>query len=72
MTSPFDWKGKPSVVANDKKFKPLKNGKTRSQVASEGLQKVYDRGVNSATIFINEKSNLGTTEAFNNIHRRKK
>ena len=71
MTSPFDWRGKPSVVANDKNFKPLKNGKTRSQTSTEGLQKVYDRGVNSATIFINEKSELGTTETFNKIHRKK-
>jgi len=72
MTSPFDWKGKPSVFAKDKEFKPLKNGKTRSQTSSEGLQKVYDKGINSATIFISEKSDLGTTEAFERIHRRKK
>ena len=72
MTSPFDWKGKPSVVANDKHFKLLKNGKTRSQTSSEGLQKVYAKGINSGTIFMNEKSDLGTTEAFNRIHRRKK
>jgi hypothetical protein len=72
MTSPFDWKGKPSVVANDQNFKAHKNGKTRSQISTEGLQKVYDRGVNSATIFISKKSDLGTTEAFNRIHRRKK
>lgn len=72
MTNPFDWKGKPSVVAEDKAFKPLKTGKTRSQTSTEGLQKVYAKGVNSGTIFINEKSNLGTTEAFNRIHRKKK
>ena len=72
MTNPFDWKGKPSVVAEDKQFKPLKTGKTRSQTSTEGLQKVYAKGVNSGTIFINEKSDLGTTEAFNRIHRKKK
>ena len=72
MTNPFDWKGKPSVFAKDKEFKPLKSGKTRSQVATDVLQKVYDRGINSATIFISEKSDLGTTEAFERIHRRKK
>ena len=72
MTSPFDWKGKPSVIANDRKFKPLKTGKTRSQTSTDGLQKVYAKGINSGTVFINEKSDLGTTEAFNRIHGRKK
>jgi hypothetical protein len=72
MTNPFDWKGKPSMFAKDKEFKPLKGGKTRSQVATDVLQKVYDKGINSATIFISEKSDLGTTEAFNRIHRGKK
>ena len=72
MTSPFDWKGKPSVIANDRKFKPLKTGKTRSQTSTDGLQKVYAKGINSGTVFINEKTDLGTTEAFNRIHRRKK
>ena len=74
MTSPFDWKGKPSVVASDKKFKPLKNGKTRSQTSTEGLQKVYARGVNSGTVLgLSKDQDLGyQTEMFNKIHRRKK
>ena len=74
MTSPFDWKGKPSVVANDRKFKPLKNGKTRSQTSTEGLQKVYARGVNSGTVLgLSKDQDLGhQTEMFNKIHRRKK
>lgn len=71
MTNPFDWKGKPSIFANDKHFKGHA-GRTRSQIATDVLQKVYDKGVNSATIFINEKSDTGTTEAFNRIHRREK
>lgn len=74
MTSPFDWQGKPSVVANDRKFKPLKNGKTRSQTSTEGLQKVYARGINSGTVVgISKTQDLAQqTEAFNRIHRRKK
>ncbi len=74
MTSPFDWKGKPSVVAEDKAFKPLKTGKTRSQTSTEGLQKVYARGVNSGTVLgLSKDQDLGhQTEMFNKIHRRKK
>ena len=72
MTNAFDWKGKPSIVANDMKFRAHKNGKSRSQIATEVVQKAYDKGSNVGTIFINEKSDLGTTEAFNRIHRRKK
>ena len=71
MTSPFDWKGKPSIIAKDRAFRSL-NGKSQSQHSTQGLQKVYAKGINSGTIFINEKSDLGTTEAFNRIHRRKK
>ncbi len=74
MTNPFDWKGKPSVVAEDKAFKPLKTGKTRSQTSTEGLQKVYARGVNSGTVLgLSKDQDLGhQTEMFNKIHRRKK
>jgi hypothetical protein len=72
MTNPFDWKGKPSVFAKDKEFKPLKNGKTRSQTSSEGLQKVYDKGINSATVLISDKTEGGMSEAFKRIHRREK
>jgi hypothetical protein len=34
MTNPFDWKGAPSSIA-DLSFRPSKDGRTRSQVASD-------------------------------------
>ena len=71
MTSPFDWKGKPSIIANDIMFKSF-NGKTRNQIYTETVQKSYDRGANIGTILISDKTEDGLSEAFERIHRRKK
>ena len=48
MSSPFDWRGKPSIVVNDLNFKAHKGGKSKEQIARESVQKVYDRGINHA------------------------
>lgn len=50
MTSPFDWKGKPSIFSKDKQFTPTKDGKVRSVVASETVEKVYAQGINHGTM----------------------
>lgn len=39
MPSPFDWKSAPSVLAQDKAFKPLTSGKMRSQTAAEAVDR---------------------------------
>jgi hypothetical protein len=66
MTSPFDWKGKPSQVVNDHNFKAYKGGKSRSQIATEGVQKAYDQGKNVGSIIKNDET------TFEQVHRRKK
>lgn len=50
MTSPFDWKGKPSIFASDKHFTGVAGGKTRSQLGTESVEKVFAKGINHATI----------------------
>ncbi len=73
MTSPFDWKGKPSIIANDVLFKAHKGGKSIEHIRRESVQKVYDRGVNHGTIVgVNDKTEGGLSEEFKRIHRRKK
>ena len=73
MTSPFDWKGKPSIIANDVLFKAHKGGRSIGHIRSESVQKVYDRGVNHGTILgLNETTEGGLSETFERIHRRKK
>lgn len=73
MTSPFDWKGKPSIVVNDQNFKAHKGGRSRSQIAQEVVQKVYARGINHGTVLgVSEKTEGGLTEEFKRIHGRKK
>jgi hypothetical protein len=61
----FDWKGKPSQVVNDRNFKSF-NGKTRSQIATEGLQKAYNQGKNVGTMLKDDP------ETFKKIHGEKK
>jgi hypothetical protein len=50
MTSPFDWKGKPSMFSKDTKFTPTKDGKVRSEVAAQTVEKVYAKGINHGTV----------------------
>jgi hypothetical protein len=66
MTSPFDWKGKPSIVVNDLNFKAFKNGKSKSQIATAGVQKAYDQGKNIGSVIKDDE------ETFKQIHRRKR
>ena len=69
MTSPFDWKGKPSMVVNDQNFKAHRGGKSRQQIAQEVVQKVYARGVNHGTVLgISDKTEGGLSESFRRIH----
>jgi hypothetical protein len=73
MTSPFDWKGKPSMVVNDTHYKAHKGGRSRQQIAQDVVQKVYDKGINHGTVLgVSDKTEAGLSESFNRIHRRKK
>jgi hypothetical protein len=73
MTSPFNWKGKPSIVSNDVSFKAHKGGKSRAQIYTESTQSVYDRGINHGTVLgISEKIEGGLSEEFKRIHGGKK
>ena len=73
MSSPFDWRGKPSIVVNDLNFKAHKGGKSKEQIARESVQKVYDRGINHGTVLgVSEKTEGGLTAEFKRIHRRTK
>ena len=65
MTNPFDWKGKPSIIANDRAFKAM-NGKSQSQHSIEALQKVYAKGINTGSIHNTDP------KTFEQVHRRKK
>lgn len=53
MTSPFDWRGAPSIFSGDKTLKPTKvSGKSMSQLASDKKAKLQaQHGVNPGTIY---------------------
>lgn len=40
MTSPFNWQGQPSIFRHDKDFKGLSTGKTRSETATQTIERI--------------------------------
>ena len=73
MPSPFDWKGKPSIVRNDVSFRADRNGRSISQKATMVVEQIYAKGINHGTIVgVTDKVEAGLSESFQRIHRRKK
>lgn len=70
MTSPFDWKGKPSIFANDRHFRANSKGMTLSQQATKVVDRMYAKGVNHGTMVgISKTQDLAlTTETFRRMH----
>ena len=70
MTSPFNWQGQPSIFSQDKSFTPTKQGKVRSAVAAESVEKVYAKGVNHGTMHGISK-NYDAAAAAKEFHKRR-